>query len=267
MVERLPSLRIDGVPARAHTQGLEVVEGHYWVTARRDDVNPRQALLLRTHVGADHWDVWRLSLPEEALDHPGGLQSDGRRLWIPVAESRRGGRSLIRAYGVRQLQPGRAAVPELEFPVEDHIGALALAVDGKGLLGASWDTLAVYQWDWSGTRLRTWSGESLRQLGLGFDETSAGLTVQDWKRVGPTLVASGLWRGPGPGRPEPSSRLLSVDGRLEPGAVPRLRILGRWQGIELSREGMAVANGWVHLLPEDLGQTNRVFRVAEHPVR
>jgi len=45
---RLPSLRIDHQPAKAHTQGLKLVDGKYYVTARRDDVRPKRALLLRS---------------------------------------------------------------------------------------------------------------------------------------------------------------------------------------------------------------------------
>ncbi len=135
----LPPLRVAGQPARAHTQGLELVGDHVWVTARRDDVTPRTALLLRTSRSALAWDVWELPRPEVALDHPGGLQSDGQRLWIPLSGSRRDSRSLIQAYRLTDLVSGSPARPEREFPVADHIGALAVDRSGH-LWGASWDT-------------------------------------------------------------------------------------------------------------------------------
>lgn len=261
VVEGLPPLVIDGVSARAHTQGLEVVDGVYWVTARREDRPEKVPLLLRSHVGADHWEVWILPVSDPAMDHPGGVQSDGRRLWIPVAESRPKGRSVVQAYVLRDLVPGRPARPEREFPVDDHIGAVAVLVDPPRLLGANWDTLTVYQWDDTGRLIRSVSGPALRTLGLGFGETHAGLTVQDWKGVGGRLLASGLWRGPGSVRPNPASRLVWFDGRGESPGVPVMDVPGLRPGVELSREGMAVANGWIHWLPEDLGPTNRVFRV------
>ena len=93
----LPPLRIHGQAAKAHTQGLELAGGKYYVTARREDVRPKQALLLRADPGKADWDVWEIT-PQDAqgvatrLDHPGGLQSDGARLWIPLAESQRQGR-------------------------------------------------------------------------------------------------------------------------------------------------------------------------------
>jgi hypothetical protein len=42
----LPPLRIDGKTAKAHTQGLLVHKNGIFVTARRDDIKPRRALLL-----------------------------------------------------------------------------------------------------------------------------------------------------------------------------------------------------------------------------
>src|SRR6266446_7623703 len=85
----LPALRIDGQPAKAHTQGLEVAAASYYVTARREDVRPKRALLLRTAKSATHWDVWDITPRDSGntgmpLDHPGGMQSDGQRLWIPT---------------------------------------------------------------------------------------------------------------------------------------------------------------------------------------
>ena len=109
---RLPPLRIQGQPARAHTQGMEMDAGKFYVTARRDDVRPKRALLLRTNPSGADWEIWDIT-PLDArgelttLDHPGGIQSDGTRLWIPLAESKRDGRSIIRAFPVSDLVVGQ----------------------------------------------------------------------------------------------------------------------------------------------------------------
>ena len=55
---QLPALRVNGRPARAHTQGLEIEKGYFYVTARLDAPKPRRPLLLRTTATADHWDMW-----------------------------------------------------------------------------------------------------------------------------------------------------------------------------------------------------------------
>ena len=100
---KLPALHVNGEAAQAHTQGLEVLGSNYYVTARREDTLPKRALLLRTEPDRTDWDVWDIAPVAArgaltALDHPGGFQSDGIRLWIPLAESKRKGRSIIRVF-------------------------------------------------------------------------------------------------------------------------------------------------------------------------
>lgn len=262
-VERipLPPLQQNGRIIPAHTQGLEVVDGQFWVTARREDSDPRQPLLLHTSPGAADWTVWELPRPEPSFDHPGGLQSDGRRLWIPLAESRRNGRSVIQAYALAALTPGQPPVPEIEFPVSDHIGALAVTPDTQRLLGASWDTAQVYLWDAQGTLRQTLTGSMLERLGLGTEHPSqSGLAVQDWKFVGDRLYAAGLLRQPGTPA-SPASRLSVF--RQFPESAPDLFPLPVVSGVpDLAREGMAVAEGWIYLLPGDLGATNQLFRFS-----
>ena len=114
-VVSLPPLRIEGQPAKAHIQGLELAGGKCYMTARRDDVRPRRALLLRTDA-ATGWDVWDITPvdtqgPLTSLDHPGGMQSDGTQLWIPVAESRRNSRAIIYAFPLADLEAGRRLKP------------------------------------------------------------------------------------------------------------------------------------------------------------
>lgn len=266
----LPPLRIEGQPARAHTQGMEVVDGKFLVTARRDDIRPKRALLLRTKPAAVAWDVWDVTPLDEkgaptSLDHPGGIQSDGTRLWIPLAESRRQGRSLIRAYQLRDLAPGRSLQPVVEFAVADHIGALAVSVEHNSLLGASWDTEKIYVWNLQGELWRKLTAADLELRELGIQSGSAaraGVAVQDWKFVGNQLFASGLWRSPGTTIGSTESRLMIFTNFLE-ADFQRLTVkLPPVESTQLSREAMAVSEGVAHFLPEDLGATNRMFRIS-----
>ncbi|MBN9691813.1 MAG: hypothetical protein J0M24_16350 [Verrucomicrobia bacterium] len=255
----LPPLRVAGQPARAHTQGLETVGDDFWVTARRDDVTPRTALLLRTSRTASAWDAWELPRPEVALDHPGGLQSDGQRLWIPLSGSRRDIRSLIQAYRLTDLVPGAPARPEREFPVADHIGALA--VDRLGhLWGASWDTVTVREWDETGVLKSTWSAERMRALGLGFAGAGSGLTVQDWKWLGGEIYATGLWKSEAK-TAAPASRLLRFSVESGPSQSGQLTVLPLLDGVEAAREGMSLRDGILRVLPGDLGATNVLYQI------
>ena len=266
----LPPLRIQGQPAKAHTQGLELVGGKFYVTARRDDVRPRRAFLFRTTAERTQWDAWDITPVDAAhavtgLDHPGGMQSDGTRLWIPLAESKRNGRSLIRAFPVEELVADKPLKPVLEFPVSDHIGAVAVSVERGILFGANWDTEKVYVWDLTGGLQRILDGDELKPRGLGVAagvERREGVAVQDWKIVGDLLFASGLLRAAGSAPVSSVSRVCWFERFLEHdfqrGTVP----LPRRDGTELAREAMAISAGIVYFLPEDLGPTNRLFRAS-----
>lgn len=266
----LPPLQIQGQAARAHTQGLELVDGKYYVTARREDVHPKRALLLRTDLASADWDVWDITPMDpqgvvSALDHPGGMQSDGTRLWIPLAESRRGGRTLVRAYPISGMVPGRRIEAELEFSVSDHIGAVAVDEARRVLYGASWDTESVYVWDLDGRLQQTMGGTNMESRGLGVvkgGHARDGLAIQDWKIVNGRLYASGLFRESGIATESSRSRLMCFADFSEPECQCWSILLPKQDGTELAREAMAISGGLIHFLPGDLGASNRIFTVS-----
>lgn len=193
------------------------------------------------------------------MDHPGGMQADGRRLWIPISESRKKGRSVVRAYSVEGWTPGRIPAPEVEFSVDDHIGAVAVLAGRSLLAGASWDTETVYLWDFSGAEKQVLRGAALARLALGpGTRENPGLRVQDWKGTEGGLVASGLIPTGGVSS-KSISRLLFLGDSLS--SPPFLLPLPSVAGVELAREAMAVHDGSVYFLPEDLGETNRLIRI------
>lgn len=192
------------------------------------------------------------------------MQSDGKHLWIPVAESRRRGRSVVRAFSVAELQPGKPAAPGFEFMVNDHIGAVAVSPDHQEILGASWDTENIYVWDFAGRTKRNWTVSELKARHLGIAAGSdgrSGVAVQDWKIQGNRLYASGLFKTIGFTSPPPFSRLLVLNPHSENADEPHLFVLPRHQGAELAQEAMAISNGHIYFLPEDLGASNRLFRL------
>ena len=263
---RMPPLHIEGHPAHAHTQGLEIHMGNYLVTARRDDITPRRALLLRTNPSASGWDVWDITPNNEdgeptPMDHPGGMQSDGNHLWIPLAESRRGGHSLIRAFPLAEMTTGGMLQWDKEIGVRDHIGAVAVDGERRRIYGASWDTEIVYVWSYDGELIRRMQPSDLdrRALGISSDRPN-GVAVQDWKFVGNRILASGLRSSDPGGESESRSTLLSIHGfESEHPNVISLSI-PTFEGVEMAREGMTTGDGWIYLIPEDLGTSNRLFR-------
>ncbi len=262
----LPPLLTDGQPARAHTQGLEFVGTNLYVTARLETTVPKRPLLLRTSIAGNRWDSWDLSVKNAdgtatRMDHPGGLQSDGQRLWVPVSESVRHGQTMIRAYSLAQCLPGEPLRPEVEFRVSDHIGAIA--VGPEGLLGASWDTETVYVWSLDGQLQHTLMGSDLKARGLGSVSGSSaysGLAVQDWKFWDGRLWASGLVKNREASRSSSSARLLIITELLKPEFRVRTIELPRMGQIELAQEAMGITDKFVSFIPEDLGATNRMFR-------
>lgn len=272
----LPPLVLNGTPATAHTQGVEFAGDSIFVTARREDVSPNRALLLRTTLHAATWDAWDITptgprVEPSTLNHPGGFQSDGTRLWVPVAESMRRGKTQIRVYSLDALKPGQEPKPELEFAVDDHIGALAVSPKRGRVVGASWDTERVYVWDLAGNLVQTLGAPELKARDLGAsrdDPARAGLTVQDWKFDGDRLLASGLYKGPGDAMKAPRSRLMQFERFFEPGFTKVASIVPLHSKVELGHEAMGLKDGVVHVLPHDLGPTNRLYRLpAEYVPR
>lgn len=278
-VTNLPPLVIRGKAQLAHTQGLEWVDGALYVTARLEDDTRRQALLLRTRLGDSHWEFWNLGVssdesPKNSMDHPGGFQFDGRHLWIPVAESRRNSRSLVRVLDPRALRPGVPISFVREFPVADHIGAIAVAAEKNRVLGASWDTASIWVWDLQGTFVERLPAVRLRTASLGVDVdggAATGLTVQDWKWHEGRLVASGLWKegnrkGGIQERVIGSLSRVAIFGELpsvDDMPAPRWLELPRLERREIAREGMAIHGGRLWFLPDDLGATNRLYSLPE----
>jgi len=266
----LPALRIEGQPAKAHTQGFEVAGASYYVTARREDLRPKRALLLRTAKSATYWDVWNITPRDSGnagmpLDHPGGMQSDGQRLWIPIAQSKPKSRSIIRVFPLAALIAGQPLKPQFELPVNDHIGAIAVSTNHNLVLGANWDTESVYVWDLQGNLKRTLIGSDLRLRGLGAvagADPRSGVAVQDWKIIGDRLFASGLVRQPDAPATASKSRFVSFSNFPESDFQRSTTTLPLHQGTELAREAMAISDGAILLLPADLGVSNRIFRVA-----
>jgi hypothetical protein len=81
-----------------------------------------------------------LRLGEGAIYHPGGIDFDGRDIWVPVAEYRPNSRSII--YRVDPSTMQATSVLRLA----DHIGAVVHNTDDWTLHGVSWGSRRFYRW-------------------------------------------------------------------------------------------------------------------------
>ncbi len=81
-----------------------------------------------------------LKLGEGAVYHPGGIDYDGRHIWVAVAEYRPNSRSII-----YRVDPETMTATEV-FRFADHIGAIAHNTDDRTLHGVSWGSRNFYRW-------------------------------------------------------------------------------------------------------------------------
>lgn len=72
--------------------------------------------------------------------HPGGIDFDGRDLWVPVAEYRPDSRAVI-----YRVDPASLKAVEV-LRVADHIGAVAYDRQTRTLHGVSWGGRRFYSW-------------------------------------------------------------------------------------------------------------------------
>ena len=83
-------------------------------------------------------------LGEGAIYHPGGLDYDGRHIWVAVAEYRPNSQSIV-----YRIDP-RAMTASEVFRFADHLGALVHDTETHALHGVSWGSRVFYRWPLSG---------------------------------------------------------------------------------------------------------------------
>lgn len=79
-------------------------------------------------------------LGEGSMYHPGGIDYDGRHIWVPVAEYRPNSRSIV-----YRVDPATMKATEV-FRFADHLGALVRNTDDNTLHGVSWGSRRFYRW-------------------------------------------------------------------------------------------------------------------------
>jgi hypothetical protein len=79
-------------------------------------------------------------LGEGTMYHPGGIDFDGTHIWVPVAEYRPNGRTIV-----YRVDPETMKATEV-FRIPDHIGAIVRNTDDDTLYGASWGSRRFYRW-------------------------------------------------------------------------------------------------------------------------
>lgn len=81
-----------------------------------------------------------LRLGEGTVYHPGGLDYDGKDMWVAVAEYRPNSRSIVYRVDPETMKPTEV------FRFADHIGAIVRNTDDNTLHGVSWGSRRFYRW-------------------------------------------------------------------------------------------------------------------------
>jgi len=201
-----------------HVQGLDLTERFYFVTAVDNKQKQGWLFKINKHNAGLHSEK---ELTDGNLIHPGGVQFDGRYLWIPNAEYRRESRTMIYGIDPNSLEICRS------FPVDDHIGAIAS--DRKNhLYGVNWDALQFYTWDLNGRLINK-------------VDSPTSMAYQDIKYFGGKLLCSG--------HKGDDSAIDIIDPESWT-LVKRINLPREYRKNTLSREGMTF-DGKLYFLPDD----------------
>lgn len=126
-----------------------------------------------------------LRLGEGSVYHPGGIDYDGRYIWVPVAEYRPNSRSIV-----YRVDPVTMTATEV-FRYRDHVGGIVHNTDDGTLHGVTWGSRRFYRWTLDSQGRVTNAGappEQLRKL-----NRSHYIDYQDCKYLGRReMLCSGL---------------------------------------------------------------------------
>jgi hypothetical protein len=88
-----------------------------------------------------------VELGEGTIYHPGGIDYDGRSLWVPVAEYRPDSKAIVYRVNPRTLRVREA------FRVADHVGGVVRDRVTGDVHGVSWGSRTFYRWTPRGRQL------------------------------------------------------------------------------------------------------------------
>jgi hypothetical protein len=126
-----------------------------------------------------------ITLGEGTIYHPGGIDYDGKYIWVPVAEYRPNSRSIV-----YRVDPETMKAEEM-FRFADHVGGVVHNTDDKALHGVSWGSRRFYRWSLDASGKPTDASEAPEKLRAL--NTSHYLDYQDCKYVGKSrMLCSGV---------------------------------------------------------------------------
>ena len=84
--------------------------------------------------------IAEMTLGETTVYHPGGIDYDGKSIWVPVAEYRPNSKSIV-----YRVDPNTMKGSEV-FRYGDHVGGVVHDTEAGSLHGVSWGSRRFYRW-------------------------------------------------------------------------------------------------------------------------
>ena len=126
-----------------------------------------------------------LVIGEGAVYHPGGIDYDGRYIWVPVTEYRPHSFSII-----YRVDPLTMTAEEI-FRYDDSIGAIVHNTDNRTLVGVNWGARDSYHWTFDAQGHISNAG--ITPDSLAIKRNSYYVDFQDCKYIGEHwMLGSGL---------------------------------------------------------------------------
>ncbi len=123
-----------------------------------------------------------LTLGEGTVYHPGGIDYDGKFIWVTVAEYRPHSRSIV-----YRVDPTAMKAAEV-LRYDDHLGGIVHDRAARALHAVSWGSRNFYRWTLDARGRVTNAAQPLRQLNAAFY-----IDYQDCKYVGDhAMLCAGL---------------------------------------------------------------------------
>lgn len=129
-----------------HCQGMVKIGEEFWVSSV--EVEPPATGAWDRSKGKGHLfridskgnQLADIAIGEGAIYHPGGIDFDGKYIWIAAAEYRPDSQAII-----YRLEPGSQQLKE-QFRWQDHIGGILRDPETNSLHGISWGSRRFYEW-------------------------------------------------------------------------------------------------------------------------
>lgn len=189
--------KVDSIPLKFdayHTQGMVRIGEYFFLTAvevkqwpQKYPV-PEEGLDRDAGVGKGH--VFKfdqngnllkdLVIGEADVYHPGGIDYDGKYIWIPVTEYRPHSFSII-----YRLDPVTMELMEI-LRCKDSIGAIVHNTDANTLVGMNWNARLFYTWKLNKSGVAKDKKAALEQPGI--ENPSFYVAFQDCKYLGNNLM-------------------------------------------------------------------------------